>query len=201
MKPKTLFFAFALFLTGCAAVYKPIIPTDIYYLSKIEDKSVTLEYEYSLLPRKYAKKEIKNNIRLVALRITNHSGQDLVFGENVKLYFNNNTEITMLDKDQIYSSLRQKSEFYLFYLLLLPLQIKPDNIGNQPTKSIPIGLGIAPGLAAGNIILARSANSKFKKELNQYYLPKGAILKSNTTVYGLIGIRTKNYEGLLIKVD
>ena len=198
MKPQILIIAIALFSAGCAASYKQIDPPHLSYLSKNVNKLVTFEYQYSILQPKYAKKEKKFDIRLIAVKITNNTDNDLVFGENAKLYFGNGSEVLMINKDQVYSNLKQKIWYHLFYLWLSGVSLP----SNDPRKTGPlIGLLIGPPLAARNILVARSSNSKFKNELNEYYLTRGALLKSKSTVYGLIGVKTRNYEGIVIKVE
>lgn len=58
---------------------------------------------------------------------------------------------------------------------------------------IPIGLIIGPGIAAGNLIAASSANKKFKNDLREYSL-QGKRIPKGETVYGLIEIRANNYD-------
>ena len=88
MKPQKLLVLLSIFLSsGCASSYQMINPPGLTYLSNSSDKSVSLDYKYNLLPKKYAKKEVKNNIRLVAVKITNNSGRDLVFAKDIKLTY------------------------------------------------------------------------------------------------------------------
>lgn len=199
MKPKILLLAIVLFLESCAASYQLINPPGLNYLSNNSDKSVNFEYKYSLLPRKYAKKEEGNDIKLVAIKITNSSGHDLVFGRDAKLTFGNGNEAVLIDKGEVYNKLKQQSGFYLLYLLLTPMTLNV-NSSNGTSSSTPIGYGVGPGLAGLNMIVASTANSNFKEELDKYEVI-GTTIKNNTTIYGLVGIKTTNYEALKIKVN
>ena len=80
----SLLFIVILF-NSCASGYKIINPKNLNFLSKNEDNGVVLEYKYNLLEKKYAKKETKKGVKLVALKLTNSTGKDLVFGKDIKL--------------------------------------------------------------------------------------------------------------------
>ena len=187
------------FLGSCASNYNVINPTTLNYLSKSSDKSVSLDYKYNLLSGKYAKKETQNNIRLLAVKITNNSGRDLVFGKDIKLIYGNGSEVTIVDNDRVFSQLKQQSGYYIFYLLLTPLKLTTTSNGNQ-TSSIPLGYAVGPGIAGGNMLVAGSANSKFKEELLKYQV-MGTTIKNGTTVYGLVGTNSSSFESIKIKVE
>jgi hypothetical protein len=59
-------------LTNCASGYKMIEPSSINYQSVKENDGLKFEYKYDLLKKKYAKKEEKKGIRIVAVKITNN---------------------------------------------------------------------------------------------------------------------------------
>ena len=71
-------------LTNCASGYKDIQLKSLNYISKNEQSDIILEYKYDLLDKKYAKKEAKRGVKLVAVRITNNSNEDIIFGRDVK---------------------------------------------------------------------------------------------------------------------
>ena len=186
-------------LGGCASSYKTINPQSLNYQSTTTDKSVTLDYKYNLLDSRYAKKETKNKVRLVAVKIANNSGKDLVFGRDIKLSYTNDHEIAVMDANKVYSQLKQGSIGYLLYFLLTPAKLSTTANGVQ-TSSTPVGYVIGPGLALGNIIAAESANSNFKKELMQYNID-GTVIKNGATVYGLIGIDSDNFDAIKVKIE
>ena len=191
-------------LTNCASGYKMIEPKTINYLSTNETDGVKLEYKYDLLDKKYAKKEVKNYIRLVAIKITNNSDKDLMFGRDAKLTYLNGTEVFVMENDKVFKRLKQSAASYLWYLLLTPVNLytyKTNAYGGQETtSSTPIGLILGPGLTAGNMIAAGSANVKFKTEMLEYNI-NGAIIKQGETKYGLIGIRADSFDSLKLKVE
>jgi hypothetical protein len=139
-----LLFLSVFFLDGCASGYQVVNPPAIHYLSTSNDKSVTLEYKYNLLNKKYTKKEINNNIRVIAVKIVNNSPRDLVFGNDIKLTYGNGNEVSLVENDKVFKSLKQQTGFYLFYLLLTPATFSTTSNGVQ-SSSVPIGYGVRPG--------------------------------------------------------
>lgn len=193
-----LFIAFAS-LIGCASGYKMIKPNTINYVSTNESKGVKLEYKYDLLDKKYAKKEIKKGVKLVAVKITNNSDKDLMFGSDIKLTYENEKEIIILEREKVFKTLKQIPATYLFYLLLTPMNFYSSD-SNGSTSSIPIGLVIGPGIAGGNMIASGSANKKFKTELLEYNI-NGTLIKKGETNYGLIGIKSDSFDALKLKIE
>ncbi len=191
-------------LSSCASGYKMIEPENINYISSNETNNVVFQYKYDLLDNKYAKKELKKEVKLVAIKITNNSGKDIMFGKEAKLTYENGQEIYVMDKDKVYKLLKQSPASYLWYLLLTPVNLytsKPSPNGyQQETSSTPIGLILGPGLAGGNMIAASSANNKFKEELFEYNMI-GTVIKNGETKYGLIGIETDSFDSLKLKIE
>ncbi|MET0760022.1 MAG: hypothetical protein ABWZ56_06350 [Flavobacterium sp.] len=199
-----LLLSLALFLNSCASGYKTIDPKNLNYNSNATNNLVTLEYKYDLLQKKYAKKEAKKGVKLVAVKIKNYSGKDLIFGKDVKLTYGSKKELYVLENEVVYKSLKQSPASYLWYLLLTPIAFNTtstnSNGAQEITSSTPVGLVIGPGLAGGNMIVASSANKKFKRELSDYNL-NGMTIKNGETAYGLIGIKSDNYDSIKIKIE
>lgn len=189
--------------TSCASGYKMIKPERINYLSANESDGIKLEYKYSLLDKKYEKNEFRKGIQLVALKITNNSGQDIIFGKDVKLAYENGTETYVMENEKTFELLKQSPTSYLWYLLLTPMTFnvtKTNTNGFQETtSSSKIGFILGPGLAGGNMIAAGAANKKFKEEIFRYNL-NGTTIKNRETKYGLIGIKSNSFEGLKLKI-
>ena len=198
-----VFILFVFLFTSCASGYKPIKPDTINYISTNQDSGVKLEYKYDLLENKYAKKETKKGVKLVAVKITNESENDLMFGRDIRLNYENGNEIFVMENDKVFTTLKQSPASYLFYLLLTPMNLYTSTSSNgrvEDSSSTPIGLFIGPGLAGGNMIAAGSANKKFRTELLEYNI-NGTILKKGETKFGLIGIKSESFDALKIKVD
>jgi hypothetical protein len=167
-------------------------------MSGSSDKSVNVDYKYNLLTGRYAKRETKGNIRLIAVKIANNSGRDLHFGKDIKLTYANGSDVILVDNAQIFDATKQHPAIYLLYMLLTPAKFTTTSNTTQ-TSSVPIGYALGPGITAGNMIVASSANGKYKEELLKYDIA-GAVIKNGTTVYGLIGISSTSFEGIKVKV-
>lgn len=189
-------------LTGCASTYKTMNLNGLNYTSKSVRKDVLLEYKYEVLSKKYKKKELSKGVRLLAVKITNNSAKDLIFGSDIKLVYDDGTSPYIMGNESIYASLKQNTASYLLYLLLSPLQLmKTENIGTRiETKSTPIGLIIGPGLAVGNMITSSSSNKKFQQDLLNHNI-NGMTIKVGKSISGLLGIRSDAYNAINIKVE
>jgi hypothetical protein len=189
-------------LTGCASTYKTMNLNGLNYTSKSVRKDVLLEYKYEVLSKKYKKKELSKGVRLLAVKITNNSAKDLIFGSDIKLVYDDGTSPYIMGNESIYASLKQNTASYLLYLLLSPLQLmKTENRGTRiETKSTPIGLIIGPGLAVGNMITSSSSNKKFQQDLLNHNI-NGMTIKVGKSISGLLGIRSDAYNAINIKVE
>lgn len=203
LKKIALLIVVVVLYASCASYYQTINPQTVNYLSKSEDQGVKLEYKYELLNKKYKKKELAKGVRLIAIKITNNSANDLVFGENVTLNYDNGSAIYVMDNDRVFTSLKQSPASYLWYLLLTPTNLyttETENGYQTQNTVFPIGLILGPGLTAGNMTAASTANKKFKSDLIRYNL-NGLTIKQGQTVSGLIGIRSDDYNSIRIKVN
>ncbi|WP_299062790.1 hypothetical protein [uncultured Polaribacter sp.] len=194
---------FIVVLSSCASTYKSINPNTLIYRSKSTDNKVDFEYKYELLSKKYQKKEVSKGVKLVAVKITNNSDKDLVFGKDVKLIYDDESLPYIMENEKVYTSLKQSTASYLFYLLLAPVKLfinKTENGMPTETSSFPIGFILGPALAGGNMAASSSANTKFEKDLLDYNI-NGATIEAGKTISGLIGIRSNDYTSIKIKVE
>ena len=191
-----------LFLNSCASGYKKIQPKTINFASRSENNSIVLEYKYDLLEKKYKKKELNNGLKLIAVKVTNNTSNDLVFGKDIRLTYENGNELNLLETNVVYKAIKQSPASYLWYLLLTPMQFQTtttNSFGQQTSSSsTPIGLVIGPGLAGGNMIAASSANKNFQNDLTENDI-LGKVIKTGETVYGIVGIRSDNYDTIKVK--
>ncbi len=195
-----LLLALTTLISSCASGYKMIQPESIRYKSSHAIDKVVLDYKYNVLQKKYAKKEAKKGINLVAVKVTNYSDRDLTFGKDITLVYENGNMVPIIENEKVFKELKQSTASYLLYLLLTPLNINTSDDGGGETSSTPIGLVIGPGLVGGNMIAAGSANKKFKEEILEYNL-NGTVIKKKEIGYGLIGIRNDSYDALKLKVN
>ena len=174
-----------LLFCSCAANYKSINPQGISYsMVQTVDSTVVLQYSYDVLKksknRKYAKKEAKFNVNLVAVKISNNS--DSIITTNQLIYTSGGKFIEPLSPEITRKTLKQKSAYYLFYLLLSPTQLYTQQ------GSIPIGLGLGPVLVMINMGIASASNNQFELNLEKYTI-ENRIINPHQSIYALIGIR------------
>ena len=204
MKLKRIILSLAMIalLGSCASAYKNMNPGSLNYISNSTDENVKLEYKYELLNKKYKKKELAKGVRLIAVKITNDSGRDLMFGKDIKLAYQDGSTIYIMENEKVFSALKQSVPSYLWYLLLTPVNLYTNESQNgfqTETTSTPIGLVIGPGLAGVNMIAASSSNKKFQQDLLNYNV-NGVTIKSGENIAGLVGIRSDDYNAIKINI-
>lgn len=193
----TLFCAVMLLLGSCAQGYTSLNPQRMNYSSYNTLEDIQLCYRYDVLLEKgntkMSKKEKKNNLKLLAVKITNNTSQTIRIGDNAAFY-SGNTMVYPLDAISIKSSIRQSVPSYLWYLLFTPLTVTVNN-----TNTYRVGYLLGPLLTGGNMLRAADSNKKFYDELQIYDIMSQDI-KPNETVYGLVGFRGIDYAPLTIKL-
>lgn len=169
----------------------------IRYTSRNESNGIILEYKYDILNGKYRKKELKKGIKLVSIKITNFTNQDIVFEKDVYLAYENGNSVSLIENKTLYDITKQQPTSYLWYLATTP----SVTTTSDSMKSVsPLGLIIGPTIAAVNIIIASNANRNFKIELDGNNL-RNKVIKQGETVYGLIGIQNITKEALKIEFN
>ncbi len=197
---KTLIFLFVapcLFFS-CAASYKPIGPSTLNYTQYSDTSNFSYKYDVliSSRNRKFAKKEFKTQIRIVAVKITNNTGQTLKYGVNYSIYSGNKTA-DILPIPEITRNIRETVPTYLLYLLFTPTTLTVSSQNSQ--NSFPVGLILGPAIAAINVGVAASANKHFRMELEEYDISDKEI-RDGETVYGLIGVQSEGIDPLYLKM-
>lgn len=181
---------------SCASSYHPVAFQELSY-SVVEKDSIEVAYRYNVLQEagnnKYSKREDKNNIRLVAIRVTNNSGSTIVFNKNVDLLADGK-RVEALPEELVYSKLKQGVPIYLLYGLVW-FYSSDCNGMDCNTTYIPVGLLFA----GGNMVVAAGANSDFKDQLYNNYL-WGKTIKDGETVYGFIAIQDIGYVPLSVEL-
>jgi hypothetical protein len=203
---KLIFLVFGLSCVSCATSYKPIAPLSVNYNNVEEKEGVIFSYRYDVLGekgnKKYAKKEIKKSIKVVAIRINNNGNIPLTVGSNLKIFSGSN-EVKIIEPAIVQKELRQSVPSYLIYLLLTPLNLnitKTDNNGRVESESYPIGLGLGPVISISNMLVSGGANKSLLMELNQFNQINKTILPGQSS-YGLIGIGDIGFAPLRIEIN
>lgn len=188
-----------LLLTSCASGYNKINPPQVdYHLSKKVD-DVTLEYRYGKLTKKYTRKQLLGGVKLVSVKITNNSDKELIYGQNIKLTYAQGKEANIIENKKAFKLIRQQSVPYFLYLLLIPLDFESRDAYGRVTSSVQIGKILGPAISLLNFLTAESANSKMKRELLKNDL-EGRSIKAGETVYGIVALKTVEWEELDISV-
>jgi len=175
------------FLFSCAGTYKPIYPKALAYPSQSNVSGVSYSYRYNVLTdtgnKKYANKEDKKGIKLIAIKIENNTDRVINFKRDIDVYMGSRV-IFPMEPELIKSTIKQPAPLYLLWSLLWVTIYNCDGNDCNVTP-IPVGLGI--GLI--NVGIAGSANRNFLDELNYYNILEKDI-EPGETVYGLMGLST-----------
>ena len=189
----------AIFFSSCAGSFKSINPSTVRYTTKAERSDVEMYYKYDILRergnKKYAKKEFKAGVSVVAVSIKNTTGRTIKIGDNAKIY-SGDSEVRLWPPDLVHRKIKQTVPLYLLYLLLTPLEFTTYSNGAE-TNSYPIGLILGPGLAGGNVAVAATGNARLKQELMDFDLFDKTI-EPGETVYGLVGVPDSGFLPLRI---
>ena len=183
---------------SCASGYLEISPEAVNYNSYSMTDSVSLEYKYTSLPKKYSKKEEQYNIRLVSVKIKNNSGRDLKFGSDMTLAYSNGSLVKLIDHKTATHYLSQQSGAYFLYLLLTPLKLTSGS--GTTVQETPIGFVLGPAISLVNFFTASSANKKLRNELETYSI-LGKTIPNGGTLDGIVAIRTRSYDALKLHVN
>ena len=194
MKNVILILVAAVVFSGCASIYTPIAPSTLIYNAEQSADSIAFGYRYDVLSfrgnKKYAKREPKNLVRVVALKIENNSPETLKLGENFFIYAGPNV-VQPMEPAMVHKQLKQGVAIYLLYSLIWLNRTECQGDDCQTKAIIPIGVPIT----IGNMIAAGSSNKRFHEELIQYDLNTKAI-EPGKTVYALIGVPDTGFQPL-----
>ena len=197
-------FTFVIILSGCAATYRPINPPTLIYNSHDLQAGIGLSYKYDVLRekgnKKFAKKEDKKGVKLIAIKVTNYSDSVINIGKDFAFFAGQN-QIFPMDPMATKESIKQIVPGYLLYLLLTFTRLnftKTENGMITEQESYPIGLVLGPAITIGNMAVAGTANTNLLRELYEYNILNRDIQKGET-VFGIIGVRDMGYSPISIK--
>jgi hypothetical protein len=201
----------SILFTSCASVYHVISPSTINYNSSSIDsitlnknQSILVEYQGNLLSGKYAKRAVKSGVNLIAVKITNNTTHDIIPKSNIKIFSGEN-EVVPISLENFFEATKQNPDKSMRFLFLVPLNVysfSQTTDGDQVTSSkhgfYPIGIILGPALAFGNKAVAKSANKKFKKELDENNIIE-KIIRPRETAFGFIAIDGNFLNNLTFK--
>ncbi|WP_207430800.1 hypothetical protein [Sabulibacter ruber] len=159
-----------LFSSSCASSYKPLRPETIKYeySETSQDGGISTSFAYDYLRKrgnkKYVKKEAKNALKVVSVKVVNNTNQPIDLRRDCRI-FSGSQEIIPMDLAVAAHQLRQGVPIYLLYsLMFLNFTQEKSTTGYAPQKSsitIPIGVPIS----IGNMMVASGANRRMKEEI------------------------------------
>ena len=191
-----------MFLSSCAASYQAVYPRNLYYAEEVNYDGVDFSYQYDVLKqvgnRKYAKKEDKKGVQIVAVKLTNRTGRPLNFREDLSI-LSGGAPVGLLQPEVVTQQVKQSVPIYSLYFLLSFMTFNTYDEYGGTKSSTPIGLFVGPPIAIGNMVVAGSANKNFREELLANNLLNRTIADGET-VYGLISIGKNGYRPLSLKV-
>ncbi|MFZ4462721.1 MAG: hypothetical protein ACOYN5_02685 [Bacteroidales bacterium] len=195
-----LIFAMFILMGGCAAGYKSVNPPALEYNSHDLQDGIGLSYKYDVLRemgnRKYSKREYKQGVKVIAIKLTNNTDSTLNINRDIAFYFGPE-QVSPMEPLAIKNSIKQQIPTYLPYIFLTLVRL---NIHTESMdESFPIGLLLGPAVTFGNMAVAASANKNLFKELIKYHILDKEI-KAGESVYGIIGIHENGYNPLSVKI-
>jgi len=143
---------------------------------------------------------LKNNLNLVAVKITNHTGHDINPMTDAIFYINNKPA-NFVDQSITEKKIKQGVPIYLLYLLLSPVTLTTNNTSTEGTpksSSFPIGLIIGPALTGTNMIVAGTANKNFKDEIEKYNLNKQ--VHDGQTIFALVAFENIGKDEISLRL-
>lgn len=84
----------AVLLSSCAASYHQIMPGMLGFNPAIDNNGIGFSYKYNVQlergNKRYSKKEFKKGMHLVAVKITNNTGETIKVSDDIAFYANGN---------------------------------------------------------------------------------------------------------------
>ena len=199
MKFKSLaFVCIAAMLSACASSYRPVRVTNLAYPSVTSSQGVEMHYKYDILHeagnKKYPKKELKKNIRLLAVELTNNTDRAINLKNDIEIY-SGTRKIIPLEPAYAKRELKQIAPLYLLWGLLWVTINKCDDYGECTSTPLPVGVAI--GLL--NMGIAAGANKNLGADLIRYNLLDKTIAPGET-VNGVISIAIESGQPLEIRL-
>jgi len=192
--------AVCLLASGCAGTYHNASTSTLYFNQTEEVDGVEFSYKYDVLTergsRRYARKERRKDIRIVAIQLTNKTDSSLKFSQDIRLY-HGDERVYLVDKQVLGKELSQTPLFYFVHLLMSPWLIRERENGDLNTY--PVGLILGTGFSFVNVSTAAVANHRFKQDLHMED-PIGKEIEPGETLTGLVGIRDSLYSPLRIRL-
>lgn len=181
---KTLFFLLiSLLVQGCAVDYLPIRIEEIPFYHKVQNSCISYSIQYNTLlirgNTRYAQKESKHHIKVMAIEFTNLTKKTIHFKKDVIVKIGG-IPVSPIPPEVVKAKIHQSVPAYLLHTLLF-LRLPRCQGVDCGTTNYPIGVPIA----LGNMAIASNANAEFLSELKNYDVAHSTI-KPGETIRGIL---------------
>lgn len=187
-----------LILVSCAASYKPILPYRMSYGTLQNGGGLDYSYRYGILTetgnKKYANKEAKHGVKLIAIQVENTTDQEIILREHAKFYVGGKI-IFPMEAKQVQQQIKQPAGAYMLWTLLWLNFTKCEN---RDCTTIPLPIGLLIGLI--NTGKASGANKALYTELIANNILDKKIAPGEKAT-GLIGISSEDSLPMEIKLS
>ena len=186
---KLSFLICVVFLSSCAGFYHTVKPNTISFPQVTKEDKVPISYRFDILRdagnKKMSNKEVKHNMKIVAVKLTNNTDSIINVGKNIEFYSANNSLVLMSPVD-IKDQIKQSSEAYAFYFI-------------GCISLAPLDIAVFGGIGLGNMLVAGQANKDLLKELTLYDI-RNIDIKPKESVIGIIGYHSTYSDPIYIKL-
>ncbi|MCB0490252.1 MAG: hypothetical protein KDC99_17365 [Cyclobacteriaceae bacterium] len=184
-------------LSSCASGYRPMLPRQMSF-SSLEGEGIKYSYRYNVLSetrnKKYANKELKHGVKLIALQVQNTTDEEVILREHARFY-TGDKQVLPLDPKQMQQQVKQPGGLYMLWSLLWLYYTKCEGF---ECNTIPIPIGVVIGLL--NLSTASRANKDLLSELISNNILDKRIAPGET-VTGLLGISSDGSLPLEIRLS
>lgn len=181
-------------LVSCAKKYHPLSLQTMGYPGGTNVSGIEVGYLYNVLSlkgnRRYAKKERRKDIRLVAVKITNHFDHSINVRRDIQFMANGNP-VELIEPQIVYNKLKQRAALYVLYAFAFFRVPVNNSNGTQSKIVVPIGLPFA----AYNMAVGFGANKKFLMDLEMFNLNSKIVMPGESAI-GLISVYNPGYPTL-----
>lgn len=178
-----------LLILGCARPYKNININSIPFKDYTQGNKISYSIRRGVLFNTknyfFAKREIKNNVSLVAFKISNNTSLPIMTND-LRFSCGATSSLAPMGMQEFSNLLKQKAGLYWLYAAGVIVYPRPP-IGSKKFIPLPFGLPVA----AVNFGIATKANKKINSNLKLLDL-SNKIIQPGDTLQGLLPFRGVN---------
>ncbi len=184
MRVRTLtLFAAIILISSCARPYRKINMSSIPFINFREQDAISYSIRqgvmYNMKNYFFARREQKQDVSLIALKIVNKSELPINI-RDLQYSCGATVPIAPVSMDEYNKAIKQKSGLYWLYSVGVVVYPKPPK---ENRKYIPLPFGIPVG--AANFAIAYTANKKMEKDLKQLDL-SNKMIQPGDSIQGVL---------------